>query len=101
MLQWLPSIAYSIPHESEGYFFPRTATLQWCEEDYYATLYCAEIINTLTNLLFIYLAVKGIISCLKYGHDDIFLITFLGYALVGTGSLLFHTTLKCTCLKKI
>jgi len=65
-------------------------------QDYYATIYSAEIVNTLTNLLFMYLAVKGINNCLKNGHDRIFLVTFFGYLLVGTGSFLFHTTLKCT-----
>ena len=64
-------------------------------QDYYATQYSAEIVNTMTNLLFVWLAVKGITSCRKYNHDDIFLISYAGYALVGTGSFLFHSTLKC------
>ncbi|OJD38771.1 alkaline ceramidase [Diplodia corticola] len=54
----------------------------------------AEIINTLTNLLFIYLAFKGINNCLRNEHDGIFLVTFVGYLVVGTGSFLFHSTLK-------
>jgi len=64
-------------------------------QDYYATIYSAEIVNTLTNLLFIALAVKGVLNCVQHGHDRIFLITFVGYGLVGTGSFLFHSTLKC------
>lgn len=52
--------------------------------------------NTLTNLLFIYLAYVGIQSCRKQGHDQIFLISFVGYSLVGSGSFMFHATLKCT-----
>ena len=64
-------------------------------QNYVVTAYAAEIINTLTNLLFIYLASKGIRNCLKYGHDTVFLVAFIGYALVGTGSFLFHATLKC------
>lgn len=63
-------------------------------QDYYATIYSAEIINTLTNFLFIYLAFKGIANCLRNDHDSIFLVTFAGYLLVGTGSFLFHATLK-------
>lgn len=59
------------------------------------TQYSAEIINTLTNLLFMYLAAKGIRNCLKNGHDTVFLVAFIGYLLVGTGSFLFHATLKC------
>lgn len=65
-------------------------------QDYYATIYSAEIINTLTNLLFMWLGVRGIMSCRRYQHDQIFLIAYCGYLVVGTGSFLFHSTLKCT-----
>lgn len=80
-------------------------------ENYYATIYSAEIVNTLTNLLFIYLGIKGIRNCLKYDHDSVFLVAFIGCKvimsgygfiilivldlLVGTGSFAFHSTLKC------
>ena len=66
-------------------------------QNYVVTTYAAEIINTLTNLMFMYLASKGIRNCLKHGHDTIFLIAFIGYVLVGTGSFFFHATLKCEC----
>ena len=56
---------------------------------------CAEIINTLTNGMFMYLGWKGLRNCISEGHDRIFLITFLGYLLVGCGSFLFHATLWC------
>ena len=65
------------------------------EKDYYLTIYSAEIVNTLTNLLFIYLAAKGIHMCLTNGHDTVFLVAYVGYLLVGSGSFLFHATLKC------
>ena len=45
-----------------------------------------------------YLAYKGIVSCRKYGHDTIFLVTFIGYLLVGSGSFAFHASLKCMSL---
>jgi dihydroceramidase len=89
----LPFISY--PASKEGYWEPSTATINWCEEDYYATRYSAEIVNTLTNLLFIALGVKGIRNCLKYDHDNVFLVAFIGYIAVGSGSFAFHTTLKC------
>ncbi|KAF2471995.1 alkaline ceramidase-like protein [Lindgomyces ingoldianus] len=92
IFSWLPSIPY--PPSQDGRWSPVTSTLNWCEEDYYATIYAAEIVNTLTNLLFMYLAVKGIDNCLTNGHDRIFLVTFAGYLIVGTGSFLFHATLK-------
>ena len=65
------------------------------EQNYVVTRYSAEIVNTLTNLLFMYLGVKGVRNCLKHGHDLVFLVSFVGYLLVGTGSFLFHATLKC------
>ncbi|KAH7114279.1 alkaline ceramidase-like protein [Dendryphion nanum] len=92
ILGGIPSIPY--PPSQDGRWSPVTSTLNWCEEDYYATTYAAEIVNTLTNLLFMYLAFKGIINCLRNGHDRVFLIAFIGYLLVGTGSFLFHATLK-------
>lgn len=89
--QW-PSIPY--PPSQEGFWAPVTSTINWCEEDYYATIYSAEIVNTLTNILFIALGVKGIRNCLRYGHDTIFLVAFIGYVMVGSGSFAFHSTLK-------
>lgn len=65
-------------------------------QDYYATVYAAEIVNTITNCLFLWLGTKGILSCRKNGHDGIFQIALLGYLAVGLGSFLFHATLKCT-----
>ncbi|KAL1956009.1 hypothetical protein VTO42DRAFT_7909 [Malbranchea cinnamomea] len=87
----LPSFPYPAPRD--GYWSPVTSTLNWCEEDYYATVYAAEIVNTLTNLLFIYLGIKGIRSCRRNGHDFIFQVAFIGYLIVGIGSFLFHATL--------
>lgn len=69
------------------------------DQDYYATIYSAEIVNTLTNLLFVWLAFRGINNCIQNGHDRIFLVTFFGYLVVGTGSFLFHSTLKCWYLE--
>ncbi|GAB7348622.1 hypothetical protein MBLNU459_g6997t1 [Dothideomycetes sp. NU459] len=91
MPSWLPSITY--PPSQDGYWSPVTSTINWCEEDYYATIYSAEIVNTLTNLLFVWLAFRGIINCVQNDHDRIFLVTFVGYLIVGSGSFLFHSTL--------
>ncbi|GIK03137.1 hypothetical protein Aspvir_007206 [Aspergillus viridinutans] len=94
MPQW--SFPTSIPYSPSraGYWSPVTSTLNWCEEDYYVTIYSAEIVNSLTNLLFMWLGFKGIRSCRRYGHDTIFQVAFYGYLVVGTGSFLFHSTLK-------
>lgn len=93
-LSWLPAIEYPTVKPGEGYWEPVTSTINWCEEDYYATIYSAEIVNTITNLAFVLLAIRGIISCRRENHDTVFLATFAGYAAVGTGSFLFHNTLK-------
>lgn len=55
----------------------------------------AEFINTLTNVLFMWLGIKGIHNCLAQGWDRVYLVSFLGYLTVGTGSFLFHASLKC------
>ncbi|KAL8672899.1 MAG: hypothetical protein Q9168_002653 [Polycauliona sp. 1 TL-2023] len=89
---WLPSWSYDPPYP--GYWRPVTSTINWCEEDYYVTPYAAEIVNTLTNLIFVLLAFRGIRDCRRHGHDTVFLVAFVGYLLVGTGSSLFHATLK-------
>lgn len=93
MVPWLPSIPYP-PATDDGYWAPITSTLDWCEENYYATRYSAEIVNTLTNTLFIWLGFKGMHMCYAHDHDRIFFITFFGYVLVGSGSFAFHSTLK-------
>ncbi|KAI4285564.1 MAG: hypothetical protein L6R35_004646 [Caloplaca aegaea] len=56
----IPSWSYDPPYP--GYWGPVTSTLNFCEEDYYGTPYAAEIVNTLTNLMFAFLAIKGIFN---------------------------------------
>jgi len=75
----------------DGYWGPPTSTVDWCESNYTVTKYCAELVNASTNIIFIYLGSKGI---MKYRHDPILLICYIGYITVGVGSLLFHATLK-------
>lgn len=65
-------------------------------QDYYATPYAAEIVNSFTNLAFVYLAYRGVASCVRNGHDTVFLIGFVSYLVIGLGSFLFHATLKCS-----
>jgi dihydroceramidase len=65
-------------------------------QDYYATIYSAEIVNAMTNLMFVYLSYKGIRNCIRNSHDTVFLVSFVGYLIVGLGSFLFHSSLKCT-----
>lgn len=64
-------------------------------QDYNITSYCAEFINTTTNLIFMYLGVKGIRNCIQNSHASVYIVAFIGYIIVGLGSMAFHTTLKC------
>ena len=59
------------------------------------TYYCAELINTVTNLIFVYMGVKGIRNCLRYSPQPSLLLSYLGYLTVSLGSMAFHATLKC------
>lgn len=53
------------------------------------------MVNTLTNLVFMWLGVKGLRNVFAYAHSPIFVVVYLGYITVGLGSMAFHTTLKC------
>lgn len=64
-------------------------------QNYCITSYVAELVNSLTNLLFLYLAYLGVRNCFDNGHGAVHFLSYVGYAMVGIGSLLFHTTLKC------
>lgn len=87
-------LSFPYPPAGAGYWGEVTSTINWCEEDYYATPYSAEIINTLTNIWFMYLAWKGISSCLRNSYDRVFLYGFLSYLMIGLGSFFFHSSLK-------
>ncbi|TDZ41419.1 Alkaline ceramidase 3 [Colletotrichum trifolii] len=89
----LPSLAYPHPGNA-GYWDPVTATINWCEEDYYASHYVAEVVNTFTNAIFIYLASVGVCNCIKNDHPRVFLVAYVGYMFIGLSSFIYHTTLK-------
>ncbi|EJT81298.1 hypothetical protein GGTG_01281 [Gaeumannomyces tritici R3-111a-1] len=91
---------YGIPHRfpyreaRDGYWGEQTSTLNWCEEDYNFTHYIAEFVNTFSNLIFMWLGAKGIWNCVTYGHSRVLTFGFIGYIIVGLGSMAFHATLK-------
>lgn len=91
LLHLLPSVPYG--EEKFHHWGTITSTLNWCEEDYVLTQYCAELINSLTSLLFVVLAIRGMRSCIINRHDTVFFIALFGYLCVGLGSFLFHSTL--------
>ncbi|KAI2607682.1 putative alkaline phytoceramidase [Hypoxylon fragiforme] len=90
----LESLSFPYHEPRHGFWGEKTSTLNFCEEDYVMSYYCAEVCNTLTNALFVWLGYRGIRNCIKYSHPLIFIITFAGYMIVGLGSTLFHASLK-------
>ncbi|KAI0404959.1 ceramidase-domain-containing protein [Xylaria palmicola] len=90
----MSALAFPYHEPRPGFWGEKTVTLNFCEEDYVMSYYCAEVCNTITNALFLWFGVRGIRNCMKYRHPPIFFITFIGYILVGCGSTLFHATLK-------
>ncbi|CAG8465318.1 655_t:CDS:10 [Diversispora eburnea] len=70
-----------------------TSTLDWCEENYKDHKCIAEFINTLTNILFIGLALFGVYNTAKQRLEKRFIVAYGGIALIGIGSWMFHMTL--------
>ncbi|KAI1186032.1 alkaline dihydroceramidase [Nemania serpens] len=90
----MAAISFPYHEPREGFWGEKTVTLNFCEEDYVMSYYCAEVCNTITNVLFLWLGIRGIRDCIRYSHPPIFLVAFIGYIIVGCGSTLFHATLK-------
>ncbi|KAK3387452.1 alkaline ceramidase family protein [Podospora didyma] len=93
------------PYTNSGFWGPPTSAVNFCEEDYVVTRYVAEFINTLTNLAYVYLAIRdartprrGYSSGGKQtggGSQPPGLDLMSGaLAAVGVTSFIFHATLK-------
>jgi dihydroceramidase len=77
----------------EPYWGAPSATIDWCEENYLFSPYIAEIVNALTNIGFVLLAIHHIYSTFKNDHGWMYIFISLGFASVGIGSFMFHSTL--------
>jgi dihydroceramidase len=77
-----------------GAWSPPTSRANFCEEDYVITFYLAEFINSITNLAYIYLALRAMYRPESRGLTLDFMSVSL-FAL-GIGSFLFHATLRQT-----
>lgn len=87
--------AYEYPSVPEaGYWDQVTSTIDWCEENYVVTHYIAEAMNTISNSVFIFLALFAVVSSYKNNLEVRFQLISLGFMLVGIGSWAFHMTLK-------
>lgn len=88
-------LAFPYPDAPQaGYWEDATSTIDWCEENYVVSYYVAEAMNTISNSVFILLAIFAIVSAIRNKHEVRFAIIGLGFMLVGVGSWLFHMTLK-------
>lgn len=76
-----------------GYWGPITSSLLWCEDKYRWSQYVAEPMNSVTNIAFIALALFGARNCRNQVMPFRYILTYLGIAFVGVGSLAFHATL--------
>ncbi|KAI9225587.1 MAG: ceramidase [Piptocephalis tieghemiana] len=79
--------------ESTKGMWPGTAQLDWCEENYVVCKYIAEFWNTISNLVFVAVAIYGINLCRSKQLDTRFTGCFGLLAVIGVGSWLFHMTL--------
>ncbi|AET40912.1 alkaline dihydroceramidase Ecym_7059 [Eremothecium cymbalariae DBVPG len=77
-----------------GFWGEPTSTIDWCEENYVLSYYVAEWSNTITNSVFIIQAVYLTYSSIRHKLEKRFILTSLGFGLVGIGSWLFHMTLR-------
>ncbi|KAI0654509.1 alkaline phytoceramidase [Cubamyces menziesii] len=78
---------------SRAFWGPVTATLDWCEANYQFSRYIAEAANTFSNLFTVALAVYGSWQSVSEKLPPRYLAGWMGFALVGIGSFIFHATL--------
>lgn len=78
----------------EPYWGEPTATIDWCEENYLFSPYVAELVNSFTNTMFILLALHHVYSTFKNKHSRLYIFISMGFASVGIGSFMFHSTLQ-------
>lgn len=76
-----------------GAWGPVTATLDWCEPNHMFSYYIAEVANSFSNLYTICIACYGATIAVRERLPQRFLLGYLGVALVGIGSFIFHATL--------
>eukprot|EP01125_Pyxidicula_operculata_P017106 TRINITY_DN5956_c0_g1_i3.p1 TRINITY_DN5956_c0_g1~~TRINITY_DN5956_c0_g1_i3.p1 ORF type:complete len:244 (-),score=1.98 TRINITY_DN5956_c0_g1_i3:151-882(-) len=76
-----------------GYWGPRTSSVDWCEHNYIHTGLVAETWNTLSSLVLCLLGVVGIYHSIHQVYDGNILLTYIMLFCVGVGSTAFHATL--------
>ncbi|CAL3969843.1 hypothetical protein PZA11_007589 [Diplocarpon coronariae] len=91
-------VNFYIPSEGgygNAYWGNPSSTLNFCEEDYQFTPYVAELFNTLTNVTYIGLGIKGLINSRKLDGLGIGpKLPYIALINLGIASSLFHSSLK-------
>ncbi|KAF2827145.1 alkaline phytoceramidase [Ophiobolus disseminans] len=84
-------------HALQGAWSPPSSTANFCEEDYAVTRYLAEFINSLTNLIYVYFALRYMYqpkkATLLAPRVDFMSVSLL---ILGISSFLFHASLRQT-----
>lgn len=81
--------------EADGYWGASDSTVDWCEPNYVVTIYIAEFFNTISSVPIVIWALLGFYLCYKNGvREKRYLCLLLSLALIGCGSILFHSTLR-------
>ncbi|KAM7213746.1 akaline ceramidase [Rhypophila decipiens] len=85
------------PFASQGVWGTPNGRANFCEEDYAITFYIAEFINSLSNVAYVYLALKSIYPTRSHFPTKP-KIDFMSFSLLalGIGSFLFHASLRKT-----
>lgn len=80
--------------QKEGWWSPKTATMNWCEDDYVITPYVAEFFNAFSSLLIVLNGLYGYcVHSGKFFFETRFVACFAAFFVVGFGSFAFHATL--------
>lgn len=76
-----------------GYWSPSTSSIDWCERNYVVTHYIAEFWNCVSSFSMCILGGILFIRGLYNKVEHRFLLSSLGFVIVGLGSAYFHGTL--------
>jgi len=76
-----------------GVWGPRTASIDWCEDNYTVTVWIAEFWNTVSNLAMIIPPIYALLTSATQ-LERRYVLSYLMLLLVGIGSWMFHMTLR-------
>jgi len=76
-----------------GVWGPVTSTLDWCEANYQFSPFVAEMANSFSNLITIFLGLYGGYVAWEQKLPTRYPLGFLGVAVIGIGSFAFHASL--------